>query len=83
VKEVERLEQLTSAINEADTDQDQPICENALGSLDKEVFGHESPGTEHEQARLCSSQLSALQQRLASVSLSARACIPFDAHDSP
>lgn len=52
VKEVETLEQLTSAIEEADTGQDQPISEYALGSVHKEESGHSSPGTEHEQARL-------------------------------
>ena len=54
VKEVATLEQLTSTMEEADTDQDQPISDNALGSVHKEESGHASPGTRYEQARLCS-----------------------------
>ena len=52
-KEVETLEHLTSAIEEADTDEDQPIHEHPLKGLDKEESQDVPSGTAHEKVAPC------------------------------
>ena len=51
-KEVKSLEQLTSAIEDADTDDDQPIREVVLSQENKEEGAHASSGTGAEQVEL-------------------------------
>ena len=62
VEEIKSLEQLTSAMDDADTDDDQPINEAVLSQDTKGEGAHSSSGTGAEQVQLLPLYLTSLMQ---------------------